>query len=69
MPTSPISPPELTHRSPIPHRKILRQRVKREVAPRPFGVMVWAGELGPGGVEAAAGGEGGGVRGRADDGS
>lgn len=51
-----VSPnPERTHCGPIPHTKVLRQRVERDIAPRALGVVVGTGELSAGGVEAAAG--------------
>ena len=49
---------DLTHESPVLEGKALLQRVEGQVAARALGVVVWAGELGAGGLEAAAGDEG-----------
>jgi hypothetical protein len=45
----------LTAVAPVLERKALLQRVKRKVAARTFGVVIWAGKLGPGRLEASAG--------------
>ena len=49
--------PVRTHKSPVLEGEALLQRVKWQVAARALGVVVWAGELGAGGLEAAAGDE------------
>ena len=54
----PLKTLELTHEAPVLEGKAPLQRVKGQVAARALGVVVWAGELGAGGLEAAAGDEG-----------
>ena len=49
--------PKLTHESPVLEGKAPLQWVEWQVAARALGVVVWAGELGAGGLEAAAGDE------------
>lgn len=50
----------LTHEAPVLECEALLQRVKGQVAAWALGVVVWAGELGAGRLEAAAGDERGG---------
>jgi hypothetical protein len=52
-----IGLPKLTHEAPELESKALLQRVEGQVAARALGVVVWAGELGTGRLEAAAGNE------------
>ena len=51
---------DLTHESPVLEGKAPLQWVKGQVAARALGVVVRAGELSAGGLEAAAGDESGG---------
>jgi hypothetical protein len=54
----PVTEPcKLTHEAPVLESKALLQRVKGQVATRTLGVVVWAGELSAGGLEAATGDE------------
>ena len=48
----------ITHRSPVSQRKVFRQRVEREVASGPFGVVVGTGEACCRGLKATAGDQG-----------
>jgi hypothetical protein len=47
-----------THEAPVLEGKSLLQRVEWQVGPRTLGVVVWAGHLRAGGLEATAGDEG-----------
>jgi len=64
----PLKTLELTHEAPVLEGKASLQRVKGQVAARTLGVVVWAGKLGAGGLEATAGDEGWG-RGGAEGGT
>jgi hypothetical protein len=52
-----VTMPMLTHEAPVLECKAPLQRVEGQVAARALGVVVWAGQLGAGGLEAAAGDE------------